>query len=164
MSINNDELSVCLDLMYYRLIIFILWLTLCSFKRMTGLSEIMLVSNFLNFNLAEYAVFTTWLLSVVVVFNLVYGIRAWVSMWPHVSIGQVPRLFHSTINHLYCQRGWTKHVCCAVGLCESTEGRRVWDFIIIEVLHELLSLLVRFFQLVLQVRNQIFNIFHYCRA
>lgn len=46
-------------------------------------------------------------------------------MWPDVSVGQIPRLFHLTVDHLYCQSGGAEDVRCAVGLREATEGRRV---------------------------------------
>lgn len=85
-------------------------------------------------------------------------------MWPNVSIGQIPRLFHLTIDHLYRQSGGTEDVSCAVGLCEATEGRRVGDILVVEVLNEVLALSARCFQLIVQLRNQIFNISHYCGA
>ena len=104
----------------------------------------------------------TRLLSVVVGLNLVNGIRAGVSMWPNVPVGHIPCLFHPTVDHLDSQRGRTEDVCFAVGLCESTERRRVRDLIIVEVLHELPAPSAGCFQLIMQVRNQIFNISHYC--
>ncbi len=105
-----------------------------------------------------------WLLLITVGFNLMNGIRAGVSMGPDVSIGQIPRLFHVTIDHLYCQSGRTEDVCGAVGLCEATEGWRVRDFIIKEILHQLLALFARCFQLIIQLRNQILDVPHQCGA
>lgn len=107
---------------------------------------------------------TLILVSVVAGFNLVYGIRAGDLMWPNISIGHVPRLFHFSVDHFYRQSRWTDNVCCAVGLCEATEWWRVWDVFIKQVIHQLLASSTRSFQLIIQIRHQLLHIFHQCGA
>lgn len=54
------------------------------------------------------------------------GVRAGVSVWPDVSVGQVSvGTLHLSIDHLHCQSGGTEDVVSPVRLCEPTEGRGV---------------------------------------
>lgn len=54
------------------------------------------------------------------------GVRAGVSVWPDVSVGQVSvGMFHLSVDHLHCQSGGAEDVVCPVRLCEPTEGRGV---------------------------------------
>lgn len=105
--------------------------------------------------------FNKWFLSVVVGFDFVDSIRAGISVWPNVPIGRVSRPFCFTFHQLDCQCRRGADLWPAVGLRELTEGRRVWDVIIKEVLNELLAASARCPQLAFQLRDELFRILHH---
>lgn len=113
-------------------------------------------------NVGVESVFLKHVTSFLVVgFNFVDSIRAGISMWPNVPIGRVSRPFCSTFYQLDCQRRRGEDLWLAVGLRELTEGRRVRDVIVKEVLDELLAASARCPQLAFQLRDELFHILHH---
>ena len=104
--------------------------------------------------------FAVFFFLVVICFNFMNGIRAGVVMWPNITIEHICRLFDLTLNQFHSQSWWSEGVFCAVWLCEAAEGWWVWDVILKEVVHKFFLLSPGHFQL----RNQLFDILHYCGA
>lgn len=85
-------------------------------------------------------------------------------MCPNVSIGHVSRPHSFTFHQLYHQRWRSEAFRFAVGLRELTEGWRVRDVVVKQVLDESLAASARSSQFVVKIRNELFHVLHHSRA